>query len=72
MEMDKIENHMVAQSQPELDREYPCNHDEWTVVEIEDTYGWSEDYIDFKIVCDSCGKDGYRSYNMKFIDVEWD
>ena len=64
-----IENHMVALPQPELDREYSCDHEEWSIVEIGDR---NEEYIVFKIICDICGHEGYRSYEMKFYDMVWD
>ena len=67
--MRDIENHMVALPQPELDYEPECDCEEWSIVKIEDI---NEDYVDFRIVCDNCNKEGYRSYEMKFIDMVWD
>jgi hypothetical protein len=67
--MRDIENHMVALSQPELEYEPKCDCKEWSIVKIED---FNEDYVDFKIVCDICNKEGYRSYELKFIDMVWD
>ena len=63
-----IENHVVV-GPDEFDYEPKCDHEEWSIVEIEDR---SEEHIDFKIRCDICGHEGYRSYEMKFHDMVWD
>ena len=67
--MRDIENPMVALPQPELEYEPECDHEEWSIVEIAD---FNEDYVDFAIVCDNCNKAGYRSSELKFIDMLWD
>ena len=63
--LDRIENHMVALPQPELEHEPECDHSDIQHLNVE-CFG-DGTYIDFRIRCCDCGAEGYRLYTIK----EW-
>ena len=53
----------------EFDRVGKCDHEEWSIGEVCDFH---ENHVIFKVVCEICGEEGYRSYDMKFHEMWWD
>ena len=67
---DRIENHMVALPQPELDHEPECDHYDIQHREVE-CYG-DGTHITFRVTCCICGAEGHREYDIKAYTTYFD